>query len=61
MLILISTSIVLFGIPFTAVHIDHLFNRKTIQISKNFTTNNDELQKSSKKIFSNLYFFFFNN
>jgi len=48
--VIISASLVLFGIPFTIVHIDHLFNRKKVQISKNSTTHNEELQNQSNQI-----------
>ncbi len=48
--VIISASLVLFGIPFTVVHVDHLFNRKKVQISKNSTVNNEELQNQSNQI-----------
>ncbi|CAF3622265.1 unnamed protein product [Adineta steineri] len=48
-MVIISASLVLFGIPFTVFHIDHLFNRRRIKISNTPTIENNKLQNQNSK------------
>ncbi len=48
--VVVSTSLVLFGIPLTVVHVDHLFNHKKLQLPNNSPIDNDVLQNPSEKI-----------